>query len=487
MRWDATALLIYLVLVYVWSLWIYPQGRDFAILAAPDSQPFPVNLLIRLELAAFGSHVAGYHAVNLILLYACMLCLYRLTYLVIRGPYWLGALAGALFMANPVHSESVLNLAGAADLVPALLALLAVVLYAENARVAALGAFTLAVLPISDNASLILVLIAYEIFIGCGKNAVKLRRLAPFVLISAVAWLHSDTLTLANLDPAGMFAPMYFIFYPFGFLPENAQRFHAWPVLGWLSAFVIIVLIRLIHRKAQRPAILFGLISMAGFRLFQGTQTIDLVHLIGGGKLLVPNALFAIALVALFHRMMDHPKWRRPLVTLTSLLAVAFFGMELRSIAYWQESGRLVREFQLQAESAGGAVGILPDYIYYGGAPMMLRQSVTHDTPFSKPIAAASLLALNYDPLAKVDITHNGNMISVTVKAPDMLSLLPAEKAMAQDAAVVTVDTADNQVKFEIRPNAPLPAIVTPFNRGIFERVGPFYPSADFAHELPAH
>ncbi|MCX5771469.1 MAG: hypothetical protein NTZ09_14540, partial [Candidatus Hydrogenedentes bacterium] len=157
-------MLIYLLIVYAWSLSLYPLGRDYAALADPTSLPPIAGKLFAWEIRAFGGSPYGYHAVNLVLLYGCMMALYRFVRLAIPGPFWLGTLAAALFMANPVHSEAVLNLSGVGDLVPAFLALLALVAYAQHRAgprgwtgVLALAAFALAVLPYRQNVMLIIV------------------------------------------------------------------------------------------------------------------------------------------------------------------------------------------------------------------------------------------------------------------------------------------------------------------------------------------
>lgn len=411
---------IYLLVVYVWSLWLHPLGRDFPAFAYSEMYPFLVNRLLAWEMATFGASPLGYHLVNLAVLYGCMLCVYRFTRLTVQGPFWLGTLAATLFMANPVHSEAVLNVTGITDLMPALLALLALTAYAEHVaaprawrHVFALALFALAAIPYSVNAGLIVVLLLHELLIAPQRDW---RRFLWFVPIAVAGWINYAEFFIIpfphNLMPGAMWGPLYFIFYPIGFLPENASRFVQYPWLGWLSAAVIIAILAAIYRKARRPAILFGLLAMPATRLFQGSDFVNLIHLIGGGSLLVATAMFNVAFVALCHRIMDHPQWKRPVVMGTTLLAVLLFALEIRVIQSWRQAGEIITAFQVGAAAINATedapIGVLPDYRYYRGAPLDLSRSIAHNTPFSNRLPALSLLPIHYDPALKVEVTPAG-------------------------------------------------------------------------------
>jgi len=454
---DAVALLLYLIVVYAASLWVRPLGRDYAALADPGSLPPIAGRLFAWEIAAFGGWAPGYHVVNLVILYGCMLALYRFVRLTIPGPFWLGTLAAALFMANPVHSEAVLNLSGVADLVPAFFALLALAVYARhvvNARwwtgPVTLAAFAMAVLPYARNFPLIIVAAAYQWAAWrqkklnvCPSNegtppaACSLRwrcplcptLLVPMATVTALAaYLHPGLFRVENIEPAGMFAPLYLIFYPIGLLPETAYAFYQHPWLGWLAAAAVLFVIALVYRKARQPVIAFGLVSMAGMRLFQGGEFFDPVHMLGGGRLLVPNALFCVALVGLFYRITDHPKWRRPVIMMTTLLAVVFFAMQIMFIVRWREASRLVEQFQAAASVHAAPVGILPDYRAYLGAPVGLSEAISHDTPFSKRVDHVSLLPLDYAPPEEHFVqVKNPEVASLTclVEAEPLVKIIP--------------------------------------------------------------
>ncbi|NIA16709.1 MAG: hypothetical protein GWP08_21875, partial [Nitrospiraceae bacterium] len=225
---DAAAMLVYITLVYVWALRLHPLGRDYGMMAAPHFMPFATGRILEWEMRVFGGSPTGYHLVSLGFLYACMLAVYRLTRLTVQSYFWLGTLAAVLFMANPVHSEAVLNLTGISDLVPALLALLALVAYASHAAAprlwrfgAALVLFACAVMPYSTNLFLIVVLLLFEVFIR-GKER-RLMRLLPFALLSLPMWWLQRDLLSDSLHPNHMLPPLYLVFYPIGLLPSTAR------------------------------------------------------------------------------------------------------------------------------------------------------------------------------------------------------------------------------------------------------------------------
>ncbi len=452
---DGVAMLIYLSIVYVWSLKIGPLGRDYACMAAPAQHlPFLAAQLFTLEMRLFGTWVVGYHLVNLILLFGCMLCLYQLVRLAGKGPYWFGTLAGALFMANPVHSEAVLNLSGVGDLLPCLFALAALWAYAAHSTqptrkkmAVAVILFALAALPHRQNLSLIFALILFE-FIIKERGERCFMRLTPFVVLALAAEaIHVDMLRMENLHPARMFAPLYFIFYPLGYLPETARNFHEKPWLGWLAAGVVLIILWLIQRKAKRPAILFGLTAMFAVRLFQGGQFIDPVHLVGGGQLLLANALFNVAFVAMFHRMMAPPQWRHPIVSFTTILCIVFFALEIRSECAWRHASRYVESFQTQAEEdtdvSGKTLGLVLDYQYFLGAPLCLSDAVAHDTPFSRALPVRPLLPLHYDkakPIRAEILGWSPDTATVRLNRASPLEAVPWPYELAREGGKQTTE-----------------------------------------------
>ncbi len=418
-RFDAMAMLFYVCLVYAWSVNVYPLGRDYAILGGGGAGlPFLVRTVISWEVSLFGSFVPGYHLVNIALVYAAMLCIYRLVNYTLKGMWWFGTLAACLFMANPVHTEAVVNLTGAVDLVPFLVALLAITFYAAHAYEpgiwrysGALLCFAVAVISYPLYAYLILVLFLYDLLIT-EPDLKNYKRLLPFLVVTACAfWTHGGMLFAHGFDCGRMFSPLYFIFYPIGFLPETARRFHEHPALGWFAGAAAFVILALVYRKARRPAILFGVLAMCAIRLYPGDRFIDPVHLIGGGQLLLANVFFLIALVALFYRIMEDPNWRVAMIGLTTVISIAFFVMQIRENVIWHKAGNRVHAFQTQAREAlvpshDTPLGICPDFQYWLGAPLCFTQSLTHDTPFSTALPVKPVVMLDGDKAGAVTVTQ---------------------------------------------------------------------------------
>lgn len=401
---DAVAQLVYTLFVYGWALAIYPLGRDYELLATGgQDQPWLSATVLRWEVASFGAHPVLYHVVNVALLYASMLLLYRLTNEVIKGPWWLGNWAAVLLMANPVHSESMLNLAGCVDLLPCVAALAALVAYVSTVaspmawkKALAIALFALAVLLFPSNTFLLAVPALYEVLIVEPPRKGG-RRLLPLALVTLIALVwRVPMFAHRGFSLARAWAPLYFIFYPIGFLPESAQQFHARAWLGWLAAAAVAFILVLILRRARSPIILFGLLAMLAVRLFPGDRLIDPVHLVGGGQLLLASALFSIALTALFYRMMRHARWRPSLIAATTFIALVLFGLQIHSNLAWKRGGEEVRTFQARALALRGEpVGVLPDYRYYQTAPVDLSDSIAYDSVFSHKVSHVSLLPLH--------------------------------------------------------------------------------------------
>lgn len=437
----------------------------------------PARALFIIETTLFGDNAVGYHLVNLALLYGCMLCVYFLVKHTVRGPLWLGTLAGVLFMANPVHAESTLNLCGVSDIVPCLLALGALLAYAlyrelprRGGKTTTLVAFTVAVLTCKENAGLFLALALYEILIVRVENRSP-KKLIPFAAVAVAGWLlHAKALFLDGPGLVAGLPPLYFLWYPIGFLPETARNFHESAWLGWAAGLGTCFVLTLIYGKARRPTLLFGLLGMVAVRLFQGDRPVDPVHMVGGGQLLLANALFVIALVALFLRMMDHPKWRITIVSGTTSLCIIFFAMHIRANYAWRHASDLVREFQTIAAKADDATfGICPDYQYFRGAPLCLSESIKYDTAFSTALDAPVLLPLHYaEKGLKVDVhdwAPQQGKLTVTGARPLDLACWPYNlsrtggKATFDGANAEVLQTTENSITLALTPTgAALPA-----------------------------
>ncbi len=393
----------YLCVVYACTLNIYPMGRDYSLMST--SEGAYSNGIVPwtfLETFIWGNWTPGYHLVNLTLLYGCMVALFFLTRHIVRGPWWMGSLAATLFMANPVKSEAVLNLCGIQDLLPAFLVLVSLACYASHVRkpsmIKYLFSVVLLALGMCCLASRVTIVLAYiliEIIIA-ERSERCLWRLIPFLILIFLFGAFEgkeikDSLSDNSLDPLGMFLPLYLISYPLGFLPETVDRLQghfAWIALYGLIP--VIVIIGLAHASRHR-AFVFGIVAAVSLRLFQGDNPFDVVHMIGGGQLLLPVAFMSIAFAALVHRVIQHPKWLRPMVFLTAVLCVVFFGLQFQMNMIWRYAGQQVYAFQQEvqkmcAQHPGVQLALLPNYQYYRGAPIDFMEAIIYKTPFTQDV-----------------------------------------------------------------------------------------------------
>jgi hypothetical protein len=474
-RFDALAMFFYLSVVHVWSLTVYPLGRDYTAMASGGEGLPPIaRELFALEMRLFGSAVAPYHLVNLALLYGSMLCLYAFVRLGVRGPFWLGTLAATLFMALPVHAESVLNVSGVGELLPCFLALAALAAYAACAAqpgwgraLAAWGLFTLAVAPFPGNSALILVILLYEALLT-PPGRKSLLRPVPCVAVGAGAiLLHVPRLAEHSFDPADLFSPLYFAFYPIGFMPETSARFAQQPWLGWTAALCVLGVLALVLRKARRADLLFAILAMAAFRLSGSPRPVDPYHLIGGGQLIVPNALFCFGLTALFHRIMDNTRWRITVVGFTTTLCVIFFAMQIRTTFTWREAGEMMRQWRHAAAAEvrdmdgastsrpnadeGGAhrglLAVCPDYRHFEGAPLMVSESLSQDTPFGSGVKARGYLPMHAVKGLRIRITEEDGAGLVRGEGVPWLTVAPWPYALLQAGGIHSTAEADYELR----------------------------------------
>lgn len=397
----------YLCLVYACTLNIYPMGRDYQRMSASDSAYS--NGIIPwtfLETFVWKDWIPGYHLANLALLYGCMVAIFFLTRNIVRGPWWMGSLAATLFMANPVKSEAVLNLSGIQDLLPAFLALVSLACYASHVRdekiiryLLSIVFFALGAVCLPVRVTMVLAYFLIEAVIA-GHEERNLWRIIPFFILVVLFGVLDDIelqdiLRGHNLDPLGMFVPLVLILYPVGFLPETMDRLQGHYGLVAFYAFIMIAMILGLAYVSRHRAFVFGILAAVCLRLFQGDNSFDVVHMIGGGQLLLPVAFMSIAFAALVHRVIQHPKWLRPMVFLTTVLCVVFFGLQFQMNMIWRYAGQQCHAFQkkyqeVRAQNPDTSLALLPDYRYYRGAPMMFHEAVLYKTPFS-PIGGSPL------------------------------------------------------------------------------------------------
>lgn len=440
-RYDAISLLFYQTLVYFWGLTIYPMGRDYSRLTGRgEGLEFLSVMFWHNELHFFQDSVILYRLVSFVMLFVCTLAVYGIVRLVyVGGPIWLSTLAATLFMANPAMSEATLGLSGSIELFRAAVGLWAFFLYLLAERrghvglhVLAFGALFIAILFVLGNAGLGALPLLYLVTLRrhASKEAYQRATLYSFIAVIAVM-NHRESYSLEALHPAHSLVPLYFLFYPLGFLAETMRSYAAYPILGWVEGAAVFLVLGLILRKAKANAILFGLLGAVVVRVGQGEVPIDPVHLTGGSSLVVPNAFYMLALCVLFGKVMTHPKWRRAIVTGTTLFALLMFGMQVRNIGIWRHAGNYVRNFQenvaaLPEQSVGNPAVLTPDFQYYASAPLMLAKSISYDSPFSVSSMHHMIVKVNYDPDASYSFERtSGSGGRLRIAYGDVPSLIP--------------------------------------------------------------
>lgn len=447
---DWVSMALYVLLVYGWIVNVYPMGRDYVEQEVPGAM---AALWLGLQ-GLSGGAFWPYHVVNILLMYGCMIAVFYLMKLVYAGPWWLGTLAAVLFMANPVHTESLANLCGMLDLLPCFLALVALNAYclAERSKnllwlVFAVPSFILAAFAAPKNLGLLIVFALFELILASDDIRRRLTRFAPMALVAAVAgWVHGSDVVAHGGDVARMFGPLYFLFYPIGVLPSTAQLLHERFWLGWIGAAAVAAVFVLIYWKARRPAILFGLLCVPALRLFGGGRDIDPVHLVGGGELLLCSAVFAIAVTVVFHRIMDHPKWRRIVVNGTCLLCVLLIAVQVHALLQWRAAGNMLRDFHSQIVQAIGGHGapnrnesllVSPNIQYLDGAPLCMSESLVFEArtiPYRPPLPpfAGDIIGTPY-----VNVFKRKGVRMQTSVEEDTITLLVEG---AEAAAIVPLD-----------------------------------------------
>ncbi|MFM1921618.1 MAG: hypothetical protein RLZZ303_3252 [Candidatus Hydrogenedentota bacterium] len=398
---------LYVWLVFGWSLTLYPLGIDFAYLAGDATMNEASRRVFAMLQLVAGGDIWPFRVFNILLLYACMVCVLLLTRFALDGPWWLGSFAAVMMMANPVKSEAVLQLSAVADLLPAFLALAALTAFAAWHRHRGLWLYLIALilgafgtLAFIENVALPLVMMALYILIPTGRMA-RTTQLMPFLLlggagmiqVTAQAWTH-------GFNPVDRFAPILWAFYPLGLRTETAILYERFPEMWFLPMAALCIFAYLGWRMSRQPAIFFALAGALLFRLAPA-GTFDFVHLRGGGGMLLPFACLYIGFASIWMSIQRHPRWRRAAVTLTTVLCVVFMALQIQALWHWRQAAAVVKSFQARAKlsveaSAGEPVAILPDYRYHHSAPIGAYASVAYDTAHSEALPVRSALAMHY-------------------------------------------------------------------------------------------
>ncbi len=310
--------------------------------ASPEAANATVRIVGSLW-TLFGASALPYHIVNLTVLYGCMVAVFFLTRLVVKGPWWLGSLTAVLLMANPLKTDAMASITGTYHLLPAFFALWALCFYALHVErrhtwllLVAWGCFCAAVGAHPANRGLVFAVMLYEL---CLLHPPKrnLWRLIPFVVVDRLDWHHFE-LALPGWHAFTGLAPLSLIFYPIGYLPETVDIFESHPVTAWLAAIAWVAALAVIGLGTRQRAFVFGVLAAVAVRLMQTDAPVNLSTMEGGGVLLVPIALVNIAFAAVCWRVMQHPKWVKPVVFLTTVLCLVFFILQIKANLAWGQA-----------------------------------------------------------------------------------------------------------------------------------------------------
>ncbi len=385
--------LVYLLMLFAWTIFLPPLGRDYAALA---------------NFAPFGDIVLPYHLLNMALLYLAMVLVFFLTRLATDGPWWLGSVAAVVFMAHPLKAEAVLNLSGMKDLLPATLSLAALLAYALARRKPgrlryglALLLFAGAALLVPGQGGLLFAIYAWDECV-VAREHMRWRILLPLSAVAALGWfMYPPVLATAPLQLTGAFWPLVYLVYPIGLLPETASAFRTQPLLPALVLAGLVISAFALMRTVRHRAFTFGLLAALSFAAFGESRLVDPVQLIGGGRMVPAVALFAIALAAVFHRMVHHPAWPKPTVWISSVVCLVLMMLQVQTNLAWNRAGKTVAAFRQAAFTAaaqhpGERLAVFPNYRCCDKAPVELAESLRHSTPFGRAFPVEVIAS--YDP-----------------------------------------------------------------------------------------
>lgn len=208
----------------------------------------------------------------------------------------------------------------------------------------------------------------------------------------------------------------------------------------------------LVLRKAQRGSILFGLLAMCVLRVSSESQPVDLVHLVGGGQLLLPSAMYHVAFVALCLRIMENERWRTTMVSATTILCAIYFGMQINRDFAWRSASQTVQRFQQEAAAQASEKPLLvcPDYQFYKGAPLCLSDAISQDTLFSKALPCQAAAPMHYFPANEMQVSFHptpwpdeGGEIAIKGKRPIDVACWPYASASLNEPEKRPRDTVE--------------------------------------------
>lgn len=332
--------LLYLIAVHIWNVNLGPVLMD-TIEFVPQHVPWPSALVLRLEQVYFGETYWLYHAVNLVLLYGCMLLTMVLVRTSLQSVWWLGSLASVLMMANPIKDHGVTLLTASTVLIPVLLGLLTLVLYAKHCEHGEMSTYIFALslawflqFTYPSLLPLALVIVLYEGIVNPPERQYWIR-VIPFVLIGVVAIQHWGT-TLYSGGWSGVLFSLVRVLYPVDYLPETVVALEENGLFRGAMVLLWLVVVGGIGLKLRSRGYWFGVSAgIAWMALLPGydhrlAPFTDL-------HMFMPIIFINLALAALCSRIQSHPRWNRLVVVLTLFMCIGFFVLSWMSIAEWHE------------------------------------------------------------------------------------------------------------------------------------------------------
>lgn len=453
----------YLSINFVWTLPFYPGGTPGISSVFVWGSPENTRLL------------------HLALMYGCMMSVYAFVRCAVGGPWWMGSLAAVLMMANPLKTEAMLDIEQTRALWAAFLALTALAFYAADAKqpaswkAAAFLLCCLASMIYRVNAMLVVVIVAYHFLVQKSPRVHGRSWIGAVGLLVLMPLTYRDLWLPRSWEPTGMFGPLCLIPYPIGLLPETVVWFHHYPWVGWLCAGFGVLVLAGLAKLVAHPAFVFGILAAAVFRLGQGHMNVDWVHMSGGGNLIVPIALANTAFAAFCSRVIQHPKWLRPMVSSTTLLCLLMFILQGRANLAWREAGELTRAFEqdlAQKDTSVDSIGILPDFQCHQGARIGFGQAARRSNPWKDK--AIPLLPINYGRNVRVHVESwtpecgrvrvEGLKLAEAMPTPYLLEQVGNRAALdSVELELVGLDAAGFTVDIQPRPFiGKLPTVLIP-------------------------
>ncbi len=377
---------VYLLAVQGWTVVVGPSGTDFARLSATgwDAAVFAALRTV------LGNWAPGYHLLNLLLLWACMLAVFFITRRVVGGAPWLASLAAVLFMAHPLKRASTLALSGTGALLAALVVLLGALLVFHGARtrgvrggLLAAAGIALALVPLQFTAGPALPALAALVVLALALQPGAVARLG----VPLFGWVTLAMLLLNKPEATGWLgylSPAFQVLYPLGLLPGTVSIYAAAPPLLAVASVCTLLAATALAWCVRSPVFTAALWATA-FSTAAAAPGYDPAQLLGGGPFLLPCAFGGIAVAALTARVLQHPKWVRPAILYTTLLCVVLFAVHTEAaLRWWRATDSLATLQAAAAQTAPHDACLLlaPGLRHVGGAPVHLRAALEAASPW---------------------------------------------------------------------------------------------------------